>query len=115
MTGFTDASRFSPTINIAYKPRSSTVIHAGFARNSQLPNFQNVSSGITKLFAGTTGALNTSRDGNTSPFAETDYKWDAGFNHRLTPHLAFAQDNYFRIDPHSLDEGQFGFVPIEAL
>jgi outer membrane receptor protein involved in Fe transport len=108
VTGFTDASRFSPTINIAYKPCSGTVIHAGFARNFQLPNFQNVSSDIMKLFAGTTGALNTSRDGNTSPFAETDYTWDAGFNHRFTPHLAFAQDNYFRIDRHSLDEDSSG-------
>jgi outer membrane receptor protein involved in Fe transport len=114
VTGFTDASQLSPTINFAYKPRSDTVIHAGFARNFQLPNFQNVSSGITKLFAGTTGALNTSPGGNTSPFAETDYTWDAGFNHQFTPHLVFAQDNYFRIDRHYLDEGQFGFVPIEA-
>jgi outer membrane receptor protein involved in Fe transport len=114
VTGSTDASQLSPTINFAYKPRSDTVIHAGFARNFQLPNFQNVSSGITKLFAGTTGALNTSPGGNTSPFAETDYTWDAGFNHQFTPHLVFAQDNYFRIDRHYLDEGQFGFVPIEA-
>jgi outer membrane receptor protein involved in Fe transport len=114
VTGFTDASQLSPTINFAYKPRSDTVIHAGFARNFQLPNFQNVSSGITKLFAGTTGALNTSPGGNTSPFAETDYTWDAGFNHQFTPHLVFAQDNYFRIDRHYLDEGQFGFIPIEA-
>jgi outer membrane receptor protein involved in Fe transport len=114
VSGFTDASQFSPTINFAYKPRSDTVIHAGFARNFQLPNFQNVPSGITKLFAGTTGALNTSPGGNTSPFAETDYTWDVGFNHQFTPHLVFAQDNYFRIDRHYLDEGQFGFVPIEA-
>ena len=40
VTGFTDASWFSPTINIAYKPRSGTVIHAGFTRNFQLPTFR---------------------------------------------------------------------------
>ena len=39
---------------------------------------------------------------------------DVGFTHQFTPHLAFAQDNYFRIDRHYLDEGQFGFVPIDA-
>jgi outer membrane receptor protein involved in Fe transport len=114
VTGFTVASQFSPTINFVYQPFGGTVAHAGFARNFQLPNFQNVSPNISKLFAGTTGAINTSTGSNTNPFAETDYTWDAGFTHRLTPHLEFAQDDYFRIDRHYLDEGQFGFVPIDA-
>lgn len=114
VTGFTVDSQFSPTINFVYKPRIDTTVHAGFARNFQVPNFQNVSSGIFRLFAGTTGAVGTSPSGNTSPFAETDYTWDAGFTHQLTPHLAFAHDDYFRIDRHYLDEGQFGFVPIDA-
>jgi outer membrane receptor protein involved in Fe transport len=114
VSGFTTASQFSPTINFAYKARPDTVVHAGVARNFQVPNFQNVPSGITKLFAGTTGAVNTSPGGNTSPLAETDYTWDVGFNHQFTSHLVFAQDNYFRIDRHYLDEGQFGFVPLDA-
>ena len=114
VTAFTTSSQFSPTINFVYKPRTDTVLHAGFARNFQVPNFQSVSSGIFKLFANTTGAVGTSPSGNTSPFAETDYTWDAGFTHQFTPHLAYAQDNYFRIDRHYLDEGQFGFVPIDA-
>jgi outer membrane receptor protein involved in Fe transport len=50
VTGFTINSQFSPTINFVYKPRDNTTMHAGFARNFQLPNFQNVSSGIFKLF-----------------------------------------------------------------
>jgi len=114
ITGFTINSQFSPTINFVYKARDNTTVHAGFARNFQVPNFQNVSSGIFKLFAGTTGADGTSPGGNASPDTETDYTWDAGFTHQLTPHLVFAQDNYFRIDRHYLDEGQFGFVPIDA-
>ena len=112
VTGFTTDSQFSPTINSTYKPRLDTVIHAGFARNFQVPNFQNVSSGIARLFAGTTAEVSTG--GSTTPFAETDYTWDVGFTHQFTPHLAFAQDNYFRVDRHYLDEGQFGFVPIDA-
>jgi len=109
VTGFTAASQFSPTINFLYKATRDTALHAGFARNFQVPNFQNVSSGIYRLFAGTTGALRTSPDGNTSPLTETDYTWDAGFTHQYTPRLAFAQDNYFRIDRHYLDEGQIRF------
>lgn len=113
-SGFTNDSQFSPTINLVYKPGVDTTLHVGFARNFQVPNFQNVSSGIYQLFAGTSGAADTSPSGNASPFAETDYTWDGGFTHRFTPQLAYAQDNYFRIDRHYLDEGQFGFVPIGA-
>jgi len=114
VNGFTVNSQFSPTINFVYKPCLYMVLHAGFARNFQVPNFQNVSPGIFKLFAGTTGAVSTSPSGNTTPFTETDYTWDTGFTYRFTPHVAFAQDNYFRIDRHYLDEGQFGFVPVDA-
>lgn len=114
VSGFTNGSQFSPTLNFVYKPRIDTVLHIGFARSFQVPNFQNVSSGIYELFRNTTGAINTSPNGNSSPFAETDYTWDGGFTHQFTPELALAADNYFRIDRHYLDEGQFGFVPIDA-
>jgi outer membrane receptor protein involved in Fe transport len=114
VTGFTVASQFSPTINFTYKPRADTLIHAGFARSFQVPNFQSFLPGMAKLFAGTTGAMGTSPGGNTSPFAETDYTWDVGFTRQLGPHLQYAQDSYFRIDRHYLDEGQFGFVPMDA-
>jgi outer membrane receptor protein involved in Fe transport len=114
VTGFTVDSQFSPAVNLVYKPRVDTTLHAGFARNFQVPNFQNVSSGLFKLWGGTTGAVGLNLSGKTSPFAETDYTWDVGFTHQLAPHLAFQQDNYFRIDRHYLDEGQFGFVPIDA-
>ena len=112
--GFTNNSQFSPTINFVYRPRTDTTLHIGFARSFQVPNFQNVSSGVYQLFRNTTGAIGTSPGGNSSPFAETDYTWDGGFTRQLTSQLAFAQDNYFRIDRHYLDEGQFGFVPIDA-
>ncbi len=114
VTGFIVDSQFSPTVNFIYQPRVDTTLHAGFARNFQVPNFQNVSSGIFKLLAGTSGAVGLDLSGRTEPFAETDYTWDIGFTHQITPGLAFAQDNYFRIDRHYLDEGQFGFVPIDA-
>jgi len=114
VTGFAINSQFSPTINFVYQPRSGWTLHGGFARNFQVPNFQNVSVGIFKLLVGTTGAIGTTPSGNASPTTETDYTWDGGFTHQFTPHLIFAQDNYFRIDRHYLDEGQFGFVPIDA-
>jgi hypothetical protein len=62
------------------------------------------------LFEGTSGAVSVG--GNPFPVPERDYYWDAGFVHRLSPDLKLEQDNYFRLDRNYLDEGQFGFVPL---
>ena len=112
LTGFAVDSQFSPTVNFVYRMRPDTTLHAGFARNFQIPNFQGISSSTFKTFAGTSGAAGVGA-GRPNPVPETDYSWDAGFTHDLTPHLVFTQDNYFRIDRHYLDEGQSGFVPID--
>ena len=109
--GFVDDSQFSPTINFVYRARPDTTLHAGFARNFQVPNFQGISPATAKL-TGTTGAVGLRVSTNLD--AETDYTWDAGYTHQFTPHLQWAQDSYFRIDRHYIDEGQFGFVPLET-
>ena len=111
--GLVNAHQFSPTINFVYKPRTDTVLHAGFARNFQVPNFQGISPGIAKL-QGTTGGIGPGISLSTKIDAETDNTWDAGYTDQLTPGLVWAQDSYFRIDRHYIDEGQFGFVPLEA-
>jgi outer membrane receptor protein involved in Fe transport len=109
--GFVDASQFSPTINFVYKARPDTTLHAGFARNFQVPNFQGISAGTAKL-EGTSGG--TGLPVSTTLDAETDYTWDVGYTHQFTPHLQWAQDSYFRIDRRYIDEGEFGFVPLDA-
>lgn len=109
--GFVDDSQFSPTINFVYKVRPKTTLHAGFARNFQVPNFQDISPGTAKL-DGTSGG--TGLPVSTTLDAETDYTWDVGYTHQFTPHLQWAQDSYFRIDRHYIDEGQSGFVPLDA-
>src|SRR5208282_1446559 len=111
--GFVNDSQFSPTINFIYKPLVDTTLHAGFARNFQVPNFQNVSSRITAL-QNTTGGVGPGISLSTKLNAETDYTWDAGYTHQLMPNLVITQDGYFRIDRHYIDEGQFGFVPLDA-
>lgn len=113
VSGFANDSQFSPTINFIWKARPDTTLHAGFARNFQVPNFQNISSGIAKL-SGTTGGVGAGIPLDTSLYAETDYTWDVGYSHELAPNLNVTQDSYFRIDRHYLDEGQFGFVPLDA-
>ncbi|MFZ0888014.1 MAG: TonB-dependent receptor [Candidatus Binataceae bacterium] len=113
VSGLVNDSQFSPTINFAYKPRSDTTLHAGFARNFQVPNFQGISAGI-KALQGTTGGVGPGIALNTRLDAETDYTWDLGYTHQFTPRLVLAQDGYFRIDRHYIDEGQFGFVPLDS-
>src|SRR5271156_2756115 len=112
-SGLVNDSQFSPTINFVYKLRRDTTIHAGFARNFQVPNFQGISPGITAL-KDTTGGVGPGIPLSTKLDAETDYTWDAGYTHQVTPPLALSQDGYFRMDRHYIDEGQFGFVPIDA-
>jgi len=109
--GLVDASQFSPTINFVYKPRPGTTIHAGFARNFQVPNFQGFSAETSEL-NGTSGG--TGLPISTTLDAETDYTWDVGYTHQFTPHLQWAQDSYFRIDRYYIDEGEFGFVPLDV-
>ena len=112
VSGFTDGNQVSPTINFFYQWRLGTTLHAGFARYFQVPNSQAVSPNTFEAFKGTSGAVGVR--GNPFPVPERDYYWDAGFVHRLSPSLKFEQDNYFRRDRNYLDEGQFGFVPIES-
>ncbi len=114
LDAFSVNSQFSPTINFVYKARPDTTLHAGFARYFQIPNFQGVSPAINNIFAGTSGSLGVASGGNLAPLPETDYYWDAGFTHQIMPNLVWGEDNYFRIDRHYLDEGQFGAVPIDA-
>ena len=113
VSGLVNDSQFSPTINFVYKPRRDTTIHAGFARNLQVPNFQGISPGITAL-KDTTGGVGPGIPLSTKLDAETDYTWDVGYTHQFTPRLVLSQDSYFRIDRNYIDEGQFGFVPIDA-
>jgi outer membrane receptor protein involved in Fe transport len=112
LSGFSNGDQISPTINLFYQWRPGTTLHAGFARYFQVPNFQATPPGMFAEFKGTSGAVGV--NGNPFPVPERDYYWDAGFIHRLNPDLKLEQDNYFRLDRNYLDEGQFGFVPIEA-
>ena len=113
VSGLVNDSQFSPTINFVYKPGRDTTIHAGFARNFQVPNFQGISPGIAAL-KNTTGGVGPGIPLSTKLDAETDYTWDVGYTHQFTPLLTLSQDSYFRIDRHYIDEGEFGFVPLDA-
>jgi Carboxypeptidase regulatory-like domain/TonB dependent receptor len=112
LSGFSNGDQVSPTMNLFYRWRAGTTLHAGFARYFQVSNFQATPPGMLAAFKGTSCAVGVG--GNPFPVPERDYYWDAGFVHRLSPDLKLEQDDYFRLDRNYLDEGQFGFIPIEA-
>jgi outer membrane receptor protein involved in Fe transport len=115
VNGFTNGNQVSPTINFFYHWRPATTLHAGFARYFQVPNFQAIAPDLIAVLNGTSGAVGAGPNvGNPFPAPERDYYWDAGWVHLLYASLKFEQDNYFRLDRNYLDEGEFGFVPIEA-
>lgn len=111
LTGFTDASQLDPTLNLTLRLSGRTTVHAGFARNFQVPVFQGISPGAPAAFAGTTAA---GPAGAVSPVTEDDYLWDVGLLTRITDRLSLSQDNYYERTRHYLDTGQFGVVPIFA-
>ncbi len=111
--GFANGSQLSPTINFTYASSPDTVWHAGFARYFQVPNFQGIPPTTATLFANTTASTGVTT-GISFAEPERDDVWDVGVMRHLTPYLTLTQDNYFRLDHHYLDEGNFGFVPISA-
>lgn len=111
LTGFTNASQLDPTLNLSYVPGAGATLHAGFARDFQVPIFQGISPSAPAAFAGTTAG---GAPGGVSPTTETDDVWDVGWAQRLTEHVSLSEDNYYELTHHYLDTGQFGVVPIFA-
>jgi hypothetical protein len=111
LTGFTRASQLDPTINLTYTPAVNTTLHGGFARYFQVPSFQGISPTASTTFLGTTAA---GPPGTATPLAEDDYEWDLGVVQHLTPAITLSEDNFFELNRHYLDTGQFGVVPIFA-
>jgi hypothetical protein len=111
ITGFTRGSQLDPTINLSFEAARGTTVHAGFARNFQVPIFQGISPRAPAAFAGTTAA---SPPGAVSPVTEDDHLWDIGSLTHITHRLRLSVDNYYERTHHYLDTGQFGVVPIFA-
>jgi hypothetical protein len=111
ITGFTRGSQVDPTLNLSFRAADGTTMHAGFARNFQVPIFQGISPSAPAAFAGTTAA---GSPGAVSPVTEDDYLWDVGLLTRISRRLTLSLDNYYERTRHYLDTGQFGVVPIFA-
>ncbi len=111
LSGYTYNNQIDPTINLVYLLEPDTTLHGGFARYTQVPSFQGISSGAPAAFAGTTGLAGT---GTVTPDTEDDYEWDAGLVHQLANHITVSEDAFYEYTKHYLDTGQFGVVPIFA-
>jgi hypothetical protein len=111
LTGFTNGSQLDPTVNVVYGTGAGGMLHAGFARNFQVPIFQGISPTAPAAFSGTTAG---GPPGSVNPLPESDAVWDVGWARNLTEHVSLSEDNYYERTHHYLDTGQFGVVPIFA-
>jgi outer membrane receptor protein involved in Fe transport len=109
VSGIINDHMVSPRINLLYQLNKNTVLHAGFARYFQTPDFDTISPRSFETFQNTTAAVSA---GDTTPYPEKDSYWDAGILHHFGKHLTLEEDAYFRLSHDLIDLGQFGFVPI---
>jgi hypothetical protein len=111
VTGATRGRQLDPTVNLSWRPDAATTLHAGVARDFQVPSWQGLSPTAQAAFENTTAA---GPPGTAQPMTEDDLVFDAGLSRRLGPHLTASLDAYYERTRRYLDTGQFGDVPIFA-
>lgn len=111
VSGIINNNMVSPRVNLLYKFDKNTVLHAGFARYFQTPDFETISSRSFDAFKDTTAAVSP---GGLGLLPEKDYYWDAGVLHHFGQNLTLEENAYFRLSQDLIDLGQFGFVPVFA-
>jgi outer membrane receptor protein involved in Fe transport len=109
---YTQENQISPRLNVVWKPRSDTTLHAGYANYFTPPPFELISNTTVSTFANTTGAFASSQ--NSPVKAERDQYFDVGGDHEVgfVPGLKVGIDVYYKYARNLIDETQFG-SPIE--
>jgi len=104
--GYRTESQLSPRANLVWQPDARFTGHIGYARYFVPPPFENVAITSVTALQGTSGYPDVTQD--TTPFAERQHYFDAGFQVKQTPHFTWGIDAYYRISKNLIDEGQFG-------
>ncbi len=104
--GFRCEQQFSPRVNAVWQPTTRTTFHAGYARYFSPPPFENVATTSIDKFVGTSAAAPTGAQ-DTTPFAERQNYFDAGFEQKIGS-VSISLDGYYRTSKNLVDEGQFG-------
>ncbi|WP_443026794.1 TonB-dependent receptor [Sphingomonas sp. CV7422] len=104
--GYRTEQQLSPRANLVWQPDSRFTGHIGYARYFVPPPFENVAVTSVAALAGTSAYPEVTTD--TTPFAERQHYFDAGFQIRADAHLTWGIDAYYRISKNLIDEGQFG-------
>jgi outer membrane receptor protein involved in Fe transport len=104
--GYRTENQLSPRVNLVWQPDARFTGHVGYARYFVPPPFENVANTSITALQGTS-AYPAVTD-NTTPFAERQHYFDAGFQMKSSPHFTWGIDAYYRISKNLIDEGQFG-------
>lgn len=104
--GYRTESQLSPRASLVWQPDTRFTGHIGYARYFVPPPFENVALASVAALQGTSGAPAVSTD--TTPFAERQHYFDAGFQMKSSAYFTWGIDAYYRISKNLIDEGQFG-------
>ena len=103
---FTSGSQLSPRVNLVWKAKPDTTVHAGYSRYFSPPPFELVATTTISKFLNTTGAPAGTH--NDAPLAEQANYYDVGIEQRFFTGLAAGVDTYYKRSINLIDEGQFG-------
>ncbi|MCU6452458.1 TonB-dependent receptor [Sphingomonas sp. A2-49] len=104
--GYRTENQLSPRANLVWQPDARFTGHIGYARYFVPPPFENVAVTSVASLVGTSAYPAVTTD--TTPFAERQHYFDAGFQMKPGAHLTWGIDAYYRISKNLIDEGQFG-------
>jgi len=104
--GYRTENQLSPRANLVWQPDGRFTGHVGYARYFVPPPFENVAVTSVASLVGTSAYPEVPTD--TTPFAERQHYFDAGFQMKPSAHFSWGIDAYYRISKNLIDEGQFG-------
>jgi outer membrane receptor for ferrienterochelin and colicins len=105
-TAFSRDNQTSPRVNVVWRARPDTIVHAGYSRYMSPPPFELVGGKDIVLFENTTSPPLTPEA--TSPLAEKANYYDFGVQQKITRDFVVGTDTYYKQSVNLIDEGQFG-------
>ncbi len=106
VSAFVDEQQWSPRINLAYKIREGTSLHAAYSRYFTPPPQELAAQSSINLYANTSNAPEVPVSDNVR--SERTHYYDVGVSHQLSNALTVTADAYYKKIHNLLDEGQFG-------